>query len=119
MVNVKKRKGRVVIDSDSEDSASDDNLDQVGAGCYFRRGVAFNRVLRCKHLQRRLADANPTALASVTLGHRDKSICCLFKNKTHLPVFLGRRTLLQSIAFSQNPPLRCAHIEVACAAIQR
>ncbi|KAM6917950.1 RNA polymerase-associated protein RTF1 homolog isoform 2-T2 [Lycodopsis pacificus] len=28
MVNVKKRKGRVVIDSDSEDSASDDNLDQ-------------------------------------------------------------------------------------------
>lgn len=30
MVNVKKRKGRVVIDSDSEDSASDDNLDQVG-----------------------------------------------------------------------------------------
>ena len=29
MVNVKKRKGRVVIDSDSEDSASDDNLDQV------------------------------------------------------------------------------------------
>lgn len=31
MVNVKKRKGRVVIDSDSEDSASDDNLDQVGA----------------------------------------------------------------------------------------
>uniref|UniRef100_H3DPW0 RNA polymerase-associated protein RTF1 homolog n=1 Tax=Tetraodon nigroviridis TaxID=99883 RepID=H3DPW0_TETNG len=26
--NVKKRKGRVVIDSDSEDSASDDNLDQ-------------------------------------------------------------------------------------------
>lgn len=37
MVNVKKRKGRVVIDSDSEDSASDDNLDQVGANlsdCY-------------------------------------------------------------------------------------
>lgn len=34
MVNVKKRKGRVVIDSDSEDSASDDNLDQVG-GCVF------------------------------------------------------------------------------------
>lgn len=31
MVNVKKRKGRVVIDSDSEDSASDDNLDQVGS----------------------------------------------------------------------------------------
>lgn len=30
MVNVKKRKGRVVIDSDSEDSASDDNLDEVG-----------------------------------------------------------------------------------------
>lgn len=30
MVNVKKRKGRVVIDSDSEDSASDDNFDQVG-----------------------------------------------------------------------------------------
>lgn len=30
MVNVKKRKGRVVIDSDSEDSTSDDNLDQVG-----------------------------------------------------------------------------------------
>ena len=29
MVNVKKRKGRVLIDSDSEDSASDDNLDQV------------------------------------------------------------------------------------------
>ncbi|MED6232292.1 RNA polymerase-associated protein rtf1 [Ataeniobius toweri] len=28
MVNVKKRKGRVVIDSDSEDSGSDDNLDQ-------------------------------------------------------------------------------------------
>uniref|UniRef100_A0A671L2P9 Plus3 domain-containing protein n=1 Tax=Sinocyclocheilus anshuiensis TaxID=1608454 RepID=A0A671L2P9_9TELE len=28
MVNVKKRKGRVVIDSDSEDSASGDNLDQ-------------------------------------------------------------------------------------------
>ncbi|XP_037550548.1 RNA polymerase-associated protein RTF1 homolog [Nematolebias whitei] len=28
MVNVKKRKGRVVIDSDSEDSASDDNLDE-------------------------------------------------------------------------------------------
>uniref|UniRef100_A0A3Q3W647 RNA polymerase-associated protein RTF1 homolog n=1 Tax=Mola mola TaxID=94237 RepID=A0A3Q3W647_MOLML len=28
MVNVKKRKGRVVIDSDSEDSTSDDNLDQ-------------------------------------------------------------------------------------------
>ncbi|XP_005746573.1 RNA polymerase-associated protein RTF1 homolog isoform X2 [Pundamilia nyererei] len=28
MVNVKKRKGRVVIDSDSEDSASDDNFDQ-------------------------------------------------------------------------------------------
>lgn len=28
MKNVKKRKGRVVIDSDSEDSASDDNLDQ-------------------------------------------------------------------------------------------
>ncbi|KAG7256909.1 hypothetical protein CRUP_036155 [Coryphaenoides rupestris] len=28
MVSVKKRKGRVVIDSDSEDSASDDNLDQ-------------------------------------------------------------------------------------------
>lgn len=35
MVNVKKRKGRVVIDSDSEDSASDDNLDQVGARFYF------------------------------------------------------------------------------------
>lgn len=35
MVNVKKRKGRVVIDSDSEDSASDDNLDQVS-----RRGVS-------------------------------------------------------------------------------
>lgn len=34
MVNVKKRKGRVVIDSDSEDSASDDNLDQVGATFY-------------------------------------------------------------------------------------
>lgn len=33
MVNVKKRKGRVVIDSDSEDSASDDNLDQVGISC--------------------------------------------------------------------------------------
>lgn len=29
MVNVKKRKGRVVIDSDSDDSVSDDNLDQV------------------------------------------------------------------------------------------
>ncbi|KAJ4922538.1 hypothetical protein JOQ06_021833 [Pogonophryne albipinna] len=28
MVSVKKRKGRVVIDTDSEDSASDDNLDQ-------------------------------------------------------------------------------------------
>ncbi|KAM9777800.1 RNA polymerase-associated protein RTF1 homolog [Neosynchiropus ocellatus] len=28
MVSVKKRRGRVVIDSDSEDSASDDNLDQ-------------------------------------------------------------------------------------------
>lgn len=28
MVNVKKRKGRVVIDSDSDESASDDNLDQ-------------------------------------------------------------------------------------------
>lgn len=35
MVNVKKRKGRVVIDSDSEDSASDDNLDQVGAAFPF------------------------------------------------------------------------------------
>lgn len=34
MVNVKKRKGRVVIDSDSEDSASDDNLDQVGADIF-------------------------------------------------------------------------------------
>lgn len=34
MVNVKKRKGRVVIDSDSEDSASDDNLDQVGVIFY-------------------------------------------------------------------------------------
>lgn len=29
---VKKRKGRVVIDSDSEDSGSDENLDQVRAG---------------------------------------------------------------------------------------
>lgn len=28
---VKKRKGRVVIDSDTEDSGSDENLDQVGA----------------------------------------------------------------------------------------
>lgn len=35
MVNVKKRKGRVVIDSDSEDSASDDNLDQVGADFFY------------------------------------------------------------------------------------
>lgn len=35
MVNVKKRKGRVVIDSDSEDSASDDNLDQVGVKSVF------------------------------------------------------------------------------------
>lgn len=35
MVNVKKRKGRVVIDSDSEDSASDDNLDQVRARFLF------------------------------------------------------------------------------------
>lgn len=35
MVNVKKRKGRVVIDSDSEDSASDDNLDQVKKSWYF------------------------------------------------------------------------------------
>lgn len=37
MVNIKKRKGRVVIDSDSEDSASDDNLDQVGARFFFSR----------------------------------------------------------------------------------
>lgn len=29
---VKKRKGRVVIDSDTEDSGSDENLDQVRAG---------------------------------------------------------------------------------------
>lgn len=39
MVNVKKRKGRVVIDSDSEDSASDDNLDQVGV-CGARASVS-------------------------------------------------------------------------------
>ena len=36
---VKKRKGRVVIDSDTEDSGSDENLDQVRAG----RGGAGQR----------------------------------------------------------------------------
>ena len=36
---VKKRKGRVVIDSDTEDSGSDENLDQVRAG----RGGAGRR----------------------------------------------------------------------------
>lgn len=46
MVNVKKRKGRVVIDSDSEDSASDDNLDQVGA--HFSDFVTTDRPLSCQ-----------------------------------------------------------------------
>lgn len=39
---VKKRKGRVVIDSDTEDSGSDENLDQVRAG----RGGAGRRSQR-------------------------------------------------------------------------
>lgn len=46
MVNVKKRKGRVVIDSDSEDSASDDNLDQVGAR--FSDFATTDRSLSCQ-----------------------------------------------------------------------
>lgn len=45
MVNVKKRKGRVVIDSDSEDSASDDNLDQVGI--YVSLSCANRSTLSC------------------------------------------------------------------------
>lgn len=47
MVNVKKRKGRVVIDSDSEDSASDDNLDQVRA--LFYDFVTTDLVISCQH----------------------------------------------------------------------
>lgn len=46
MVNVKKRKGRVVIDSDSEDSASDDNLDQVGI--HASLSCAKRAMLSCK-----------------------------------------------------------------------
>lgn len=41
MVNVKKRKGRVVIDSDSEDSASDDNLDQVRSRSIFQHDRSY------------------------------------------------------------------------------
>lgn len=51
MVNVKKRKGRVVIDSDSEDSASDDNLDQVGVifgGSFCPVDSKVNNSLRVK-----------------------------------------------------------------------
>lgn len=56
MVNVKKRKGRVVIDSDSEDSASDDNLDQVGS--HFSDLVVFNLTLKCQQLEVKLTHAN-------------------------------------------------------------
>ena len=48
MVNVKKRKGRVVIDSDSEDSASDDNLDQVRGGLWLLWG-SFGEFLGGRH----------------------------------------------------------------------
>jgi len=44
MVSVKKRKGRVVIDSDSEDSASDDNLDQVRGARRRRSGSGGGRI---------------------------------------------------------------------------
>lgn len=64
MVNVKKRKGRVVIDSDSEDSASDDNLDQVGADIFYC-SIEIDHHLRCKRLKMKLANANPTTLASL------------------------------------------------------
>lgn len=64
MVNVKKRKGRVVIDSDSEDSASDDNLDQVGAD-FLHCSVLIDQPLNCKHLKIKLANAKPTAFASL------------------------------------------------------
>lgn len=47
---VKKRKGRVVIDSDTEDSGSDENLDQVRAG----RGGAGRRSGRAESWPREL-----------------------------------------------------------------
>ncbi len=56
MVNVKKRKGRVVIDSDSEDSASDDNLDQVGA--HFSDFVLTDRKLSCQQFKVKLMCAS-------------------------------------------------------------
>lgn len=56
MVNVKKRKGRVVIDSDSEDSASDDNLDQVGT--HFSDFDTCDRVLSCQQFEVKLMYAN-------------------------------------------------------------
>lgn len=56
MVNVKKRKGRVVIDSDSEDSASDDNLDQVGA--HFFILLPRHRILSCQQFEVKLMYAN-------------------------------------------------------------
>lgn len=56
MVNVKKRKGRVVIDSDSEDSASDDNLDQVGA--HFSSLVLTDCLLSCPQFKVKLMYAN-------------------------------------------------------------
>lgn len=55
MVNVKKRKGRVVIDSDSEDSASDDNLDQVGIP--FPYIDANGSMLSCKQSEAKLTYA--------------------------------------------------------------
>ena len=56
MVNVKKRKGRVVIDSDSEDSASDDNLDQVCPHTLDTRGVFF--LVGCRWLEAELTGAS-------------------------------------------------------------
>lgn len=58
MVNVKKRKGRVVIDSDSEDSASDDNLDQVGHS-FSPHTLPIGRFfLNSQQFWMKLADAN-------------------------------------------------------------
>lgn len=58
---VKKRKGRVVIDSDTEDSGSDENLDQVRAG----RGGAGRQSGRAQSWPRELGVARPERPASL------------------------------------------------------
>lgn len=81
---VKKRKGRVVIDSDTEDSGSDENLDQVRAG----REGAGRRSGRAESVPRELGAGRARGHPSLAPGP-PRALTAAAASFLFSPQFLG------------------------------